>query len=138
MHRILQNSLNSIQNHKYILLETNDYDDYKGYRVFLLKESKDDIALLIFSYEINNQSKELISKLYESNMNIKIISGDLKDPVIDTCKKIGINKIKTIDMSVNITNMNRQILSLLFCYIHQKSPRSIYHTHFLRYSPRSL
>lgn len=100
----------NFKNHKYILLETNDYDDYKGYRVFLLKESKDDIALLIFSYEINNQSKELISKLYESNMNIKIISGDLKDPVIDTCKKIGINKIKTIDMSVNITNMNRQIV----------------------------
>ena len=105
----------NFKNHKYFLGEPKvldssiNIDDYSGYKVVLLKE-KEDIALLLFTYKIKENAKELINDLYKSNINIKIISGDNKEVVINTCKKLGIKRIKSIDMSINNTNMNHQIV----------------------------
>ena len=106
----------TFKGHKYLIGDSNILDstinleDYKGYKTVLLKTEKDNIALILLAYEIKEDSKELITDLYKSNINIKVISGDSKDSVINTCKSIGIKKIKAIDMSINITNMNHQIV----------------------------
>ena len=106
----------SFKGHKYFLgnpvsLNSSvDLNDYLGKVVILLKTEKDDIALLILNYELREGTKDLIFKLKNNNINIKIISGDEKEPIIDVAKKIGLTKIKSIDMSVNNTNMNHQIV----------------------------
>ena len=105
----------SFKGHKYLLgnpISLNssiDLTEYLGKKVVLLKTDKEDIALLILDYELKDGIKDLISKL-KNNVNIKIISGDSKEPVVNASKKIGLTKIKTIDMSVNNTNMNHQIV----------------------------
>ena len=106
----------NFKGHKYLLgdpkyLDSSiDISKYNEYEVVLLKTEKENLALLLLTYDIKDKTKELINNLYKSDINIKIMSGDSKESVINMCKKAGIKKIKSIDMSVNHTNMNHQIV----------------------------
>ena len=86
----------------YILEESN--------MAVYLKKDKTTIAELHLSNEVKDNTKELINSLNNKKINIKIISGDSEVNVLKLCKDIGIKKIKAIDMSVNNTNMNHQIV----------------------------
>ena len=96
-----------------------DISKYNDYQVLLLKSESTNIGLVLLSFELKDNLKDLITNLYNENMNIKIISGDNVEILSSIAKKIGIKKIKCIDMSVNNTNMNHQIVEdyNVFCNV---------------------
>lgn len=85
-------------------------ESIEGIKTVLLKKDKTDIARLLLSNEIKKNTKELINSINQNNISIKIISGDNKESLLNICKKIELSKVKFIDMSVNNTNMNHQIV----------------------------
>ena len=102
-----------------------DISEYNDYQVLLLKNEKDNIALILFTNVLRNNLKELINSLYSDNLNIKIISGDNETILKNIAKKIGIKRIKCIDMSLNNTNMNHQIVEEynVFCNVSPEQKR---------------
>lgn len=84
-----------------------DISKYLEYKPVLLKTEKEDIALILLSYELKSNVKKLIHDL---DINIKLISGDNKETLQYISNKIGLKRVKSIDMSVNNTNMNHQIV----------------------------
>ena len=96
-----------------------DISKYNDYQVLLLKSETTNIGLVLLQYELKDNLKELITNLYKEDMNIKIISGDNGEILSSIAKKIGLKRIKCIDMSVNNTNMNHQIVEdyNVFCNV---------------------
>lgn len=82
-------------------------EDDNNYIKIVLKEDKKDIVNLLFSAELKDNIKELINSITK---DIKIITGDNIQNTEYILKKIGVKKIKNIDMSLNITNMNHHIV----------------------------
>ena len=99
----------SFKGHKYYLKEINR-PEYAGYKQILLASDKTEIAIILLDYEIKDKAKELINRLYKDNIDIKIISGDNYESLYNIAKKIGIKRPKFIDMSLNNTNMNHQLV----------------------------
>ena len=89
--------------HTFYLVKEKD----NNYIKVVLKEDNKNIVNLLFSAELKDNIKRLISNL---DKDIKIITGDNIQNTEYILKKIGIKKIKNIDMSLNITNMNHHIV----------------------------
>ena len=96
-----------------------DISKYNDYQALLLRSESANIGLVLLQYELKDNLKDLITNLYNEDMNIKIISGDNAEILSSIAKKIGLKKIKCIDMSVNNTNMNHQIVEEynVFCNV---------------------
>lgn len=105
---------------KYILgapdiLDTSDemkelIDKYADYRLVLLKNNKDNIALILLKDRIRYKASSTLDYLRKSGVDIKIISGDNEKVITRIAKRLKFKDIKCIDMSKNNTNMNRGIV----------------------------
>lgn len=105
---------------KYILgapdiLDTSDemkelIEKYSDNRLVLLKNKKDNIALILLKDKIRFKAKNTLDYLRKEDVNIKIISGDSEKVITRIAKRVGFKDIKCIDMSQNKTNMNHQFV----------------------------
>ena len=105
---------------KYILgapdiLDTSDkmkklIEKYSDYRLVLLKNKKDNIALILLKDKIRYKANSTLKYLRQEGVDIKIISGDSEKVITRIAKRLGISNIRCIDMSKNITNMNERIV----------------------------
>lgn len=85
-------------------------DKYSDYRLVLLKNSKDNIALILLKDKIRFKASSTLNYLRNQGVDIKIISGDNEKVISRIAKRLGFNNIKCIDMSKNNTNMNKQLV----------------------------
>lgn len=94
-------------------------DKYSDYRLVLLKNTKENIALILIKDKIRFKAKATLKYLKEEGVDIKIISGDNENVITRIAKKLGFNDIRCIDMSNNNTNMNHQIVEKynIFCRV---------------------
>lgn len=105
---------------KYILGAPDVLDDskemkeliekYFDYRLILLKNKKDNIALILLKDKIKFKANNTLEYLRKQGIDIKIISGDNEVVITRIAKRVGFKDIKCIDMSKNHTNMNHQIV----------------------------
>jgi len=85
-------------------------DKYCDNRLVLLKNEKDNIALILLKDKIRFKAKSTLDYLRKENVDIKIISGDSEKVITRIAKRLGFKDIKCIDMSQNKTNMNHHIV----------------------------
>lgn len=114
---------------KYVLgapdiLDKSEYmksliEKYSDYRLVLLKNSKDNIALILLRDRIRYKASSTLNYLRKENVDIKIISGDSEKVITRIAKRLGFKDIKCIDMSQNNTNMNHHIVEdyNIFCRV---------------------
>lgn len=105
---------------KYILgapdiLDTSDkmkdlIDKYSDYRLVLLKNKKDNIALILLKDKIRYKAVSTLDYLRREGVDIKIISGDNEKVIKRIAKRLKFKDIRCIDMSKNNTNMNHQLV----------------------------
>lgn len=105
---------------KYILgapdiLDTSDkmkdlIDKYSDYRLVLLKNKKDNIALILLKDKIRYKAVSTLDYLRREGVDIKIISGDNEKVIKRIAKRLKFKDIRSIDMSKNNTNMNHQLV----------------------------
>ncbi len=97
-----------------VLDKSNDMkkliEKYSDFRMVLLKNNRDDIALILLKDKIRYKAKETLEYLKNSKVDIKIISGDSVDVITKIAKRLGFSDIKCIDMSQNNTNMNNTLV----------------------------
>jgi len=97
-----------------ILDSSNEMKDliekYSDNRLVLLKNKKDNIALILLKDKIRYKAKNTLDYLRQEGIDIKIISGDNEQVITRIAKRVGFKNIKCIDMSQNKTNMNHQIV----------------------------
>ena len=85
-------------------------EKYSDNRLVLLKEKKDNIALILLKDKIRFKAKSTLDYLKNEGLDIKIISGDNEKVIMRIAKRLGLKNLKCIDMSQNHTNMNHQIV----------------------------
>ena len=85
-------------------------EKYSDNRLVLLKNKKENIALILLKDKIRYKASETLSYLRKEGLDIKIISGDNEKVITRIAKRVGFKNIKCIDMSLNHTNMNHQIV----------------------------
>ena len=85
-------------------------DKYSENRLVLLKNKKDNIALILLKDKIRFKAKNTLEYLRKEGIDIKIISGDNEKVITRIAKRLGFKDIKCIDMSLNKTNMNHQLV----------------------------
>ena len=88
----------------------NLVDKYSDNRLVLLKNEKNNIALILLKDKIRFKAKSTLDYLRSENVDIKIISGDSEKVITRIAKRLGFKDIKCIDMSQNKTNMNHHIV----------------------------
>ena len=85
-------------------------EKYSDYRLVLLKNQKENIALILLKDKIRYKANATLNYLKKEGVDIKIISGDSENVIIRIAKRLGISNIKSIDMSQNKTNMNQKLV----------------------------
>lgn len=102
-------------------------DKYSDYRLVLLKNTKENIALILIKDKIRFKAKATLKYLKEEGVDIKIISGDNEKVITRIAKKLGFNDIRCIDMSNNNTNMNHQIVEKynIFCRVSPSQKKTL-------------
>lgn len=85
-------------------------EKYSENRLVLLKNKKDNIALILLKDKIRFKAKNTLEYLRKEGIDIKIISGDNEKVITRIAKRLGFKDIKCIDMSLNKTNMNHQLV----------------------------
>ncbi len=88
----------------------NLIEKYSDYRQVLLRKDNDNIALILLKDKIRYKAIDTLDYLKHEGVDIKIISGDNEKIINNIAKRIGLKKIKSIDMSVNKTNKYKQIV----------------------------
>lgn len=103
---------NSIEMKKLI----NKYCDY---RVLLLKDEKNNIALILLKDKIRHKAHETLEYFKKYGVNVKIISGDSVNTVVNIAKRLKLKNINAIDMSINNTNYDKQLVEdyNIFCRV---------------------
>ena len=97
------------------ILDTSDemkelLEKYIDYRTVLLKNEKENIALILLQDKIRYKAKATLDYFKKEGVDIKIISGDSEQMIINIAKRLGFNDIRSIDMSKNKTNRNKAIV----------------------------
>lgn len=94
-------------------------EKYSDYRLVLLKNNKDNIALILLRDRIRYKASSTLNYLRKENVDIKIISGDSEKVISRIAKRLGFTDIKCIDMSQNNTNMNHHLVEEynIFCRV---------------------
>ena len=85
-------------------------DKYSDYRIVLLKNKKDNIALILLKDKIRFKASSTLNYLRNQGVDIKIISGDNEKVITRIAKRLNFKDIRCIDMSQNKTNMNHQLV----------------------------
>ena len=83
---------------------------YSDNRLVLLKNKKDNIALILLKDKIRYKASSTLNYLRKEGVDIKIISGDSIEVITRIAKRLNFDNINCIDMSNNNTNMNHQIV----------------------------
>ncbi|MDO4962744.1 MAG: HAD-IC family P-type ATPase [bacterium] len=79
-------------------------EEYSNYRCVLLKNDKDNIALILLKDKIRYKAKNTLNYLKDEGVSIKIITGDNEKVVSRIAKDLDLSNIKCIDMSLNNLN----------------------------------
>ena len=80
--------------------ETKEISSYqKEYRVLTLSKDKSILAILLFKDELRKNIDKVIAEYNNSNIKIKVISGDDANTVSEIASKAGIKDIKTINLN---------------------------------------
>ncbi len=87
----------------------NLIDKYSDYRLVLLKNNEDNIALILLKDKIRFKASSTLDYLRKEGVDIKIISGDNEKIITRIAKRLNFKDIKCIDMSKNKTNKINQI-----------------------------
>ena len=100
---------------------------YSDYRLVLLKNTKENIALILIKDKIRYKASSTLNYLRKEGVDIKIISGDNEKVITRIAKKLGFNDIRCIDMSNNNTNMNHQIVEKynIFCRVSPSQKKAL-------------
>ena len=83
--------------------EIPELKNYKDKRVILLCENEENsipIALIVLEDEIRKNAYKMIDYLNKENIDIKIISGDGIDNVLNIAKKVNLKNLKAVDISI--------------------------------------
>ena len=102
-------------------------DKYCDYRTVLLKNNKDNIALILLNDKIRYKASSTLNYLRREGVDIKIISGDNEKVITRIAKRLNFNNIKCIDMSQNNTNMNHQLVENynIFCRVNPNQKKAL-------------
>lgn len=74
-------------------------EKYSDYRTVLLKNDKENIALILLSDKIRYKALQTLNYLRKQDVEIKIISGDSDKVISRIAKRLKFEEIKCIDMS---------------------------------------
>lgn len=74
-------------------------DKYDDYRTVLLKDEKNNIALILLKDKIRYKALQTLNYLRSQDVDIKIISGDNEKVISRIAKRLKFEEIKCIDMS---------------------------------------
>ncbi len=85
-------------------------EKYSDYRLVLLKNKKDNIALILLKDKIRYKASSTLEYLRREGVDIKIISGDNEKVIKRIAKRLKFKDIKCIDMSKNNTNKINEIV----------------------------
>lgn len=83
--------------------EIPELKNYKDKRVILLCENEENsipLALIVLEDEIRKNAYKMIDYLNKENIDIKIISGDGIDNVLNIAKKVNLKNLKAVDISI--------------------------------------
>ena len=85
------------------ILDNSEYmrnlvDKYSDYRLVLLKNDKDDIALILLRDKIRYKAKSTLEFFKNNDVDVKIISGDSEKVISRIAKRLNVD-VKSIDMS---------------------------------------
>lgn len=102
-------------------------DKYSDYRIVLLKNNRDNIALILLKDKIRYKAASTLKYLRNEGVDIKIISGDNEKVITRIAKRLGFDNIKCIDMSKNNTNMNQQLVENynIFCRVSPSQKKNL-------------
>jgi len=102
-------------------------DKYSDYRIVLLKNNRDNIALILLKDKIRYKAASTLKYLRKEGVDIKIISGDNEKVITRIAKRLGFDNIKCIDMSKNNTNMNQQLVENynIFCRVSPNQKKNL-------------
>jgi len=76
-------------------------EKYSDYRLVLLKNSKENIALILLKDKIRYKAESTLDYFRKQGVDIKIISGDSEKVITRIAKRLNFKDIKCIDMSQN-------------------------------------
>lgn len=102
-------------------------EEYSDYRLVLLKNEKENIALILLKDRIRFKASSTLNYLRNQGVDIKIISGDNEKVITRIAKRLNFKDIKCIDMSKNNTNMNNKIVENynIFCRVSPMQKRAL-------------
>ena len=102
-------------------------DKYSDNRLVLLKNKKDNIALILLRDKIRYKASSTLNYLRKEGVDIKIISGDNEKIITKIARRLNFKDIKCIDMSKNHTNMNHQLVENynIFCRVSPSQKRDL-------------
>ena len=100
---------------------------YSDYRLVLLKNEKENIALILLNDKIRYSAKSTLEYLRHENVDIKIISGDSEKVITRIAKRLDFKDIKCIDMSQNKTNKDNKIVENynIFCRVNPNQKKNL-------------
>ena len=75
-------------------------EKYSDYRTVLLKNDKENIALILLKDKIRYKALQTLNYLRSQDVNIKIISGDSEKVISRIAKRLKFDEINCIDMSL--------------------------------------
>lgn len=102
-------------------------DKYSDYRLVLLKNKKENIALILLKDKIRYKASSTLNYLRKEGVDIKIISGDNEKVITRIAKRLNFKDIRCIDMSKNNTNMNHQLVENynIFCRVSPSQKKTL-------------
>ncbi|MBQ9072733.1 MAG: HAD-IC family P-type ATPase [Bacilli bacterium] len=102
-------------------------EKYSENRLVLLKNKKDNIALILLRDKIRYKASSTLDYLRKEGVDIKIISGDNEKIITRIAKRLKFKDIRCIDMSKNHTNMNHQLVENynIFCRVSPSQKRDL-------------
>ena len=93
-------------------------DKYSLYRLVLLKNTRENIALILLNDRIRYKAKSTLDYFRSQNVDIKIISGDNEKVISRIAKRLNFNEFKCIDMSKNKITKNEIVEEYnIFCRV---------------------
>lgn len=102
-------------------------EKYSDYRLVLLKNSKENIALILLKDKIRYKAESTLDYFRKQGVDIKIISGDSEKVITRIAKRLNFKDIKCIDMSQNkAVKMNKAAENYnIFCRVSPDQKKSL-------------
>ena len=102
-------------------------EKYSDYRTVLLKNEKENIALILLSDKIRYKALQTLNYLRRQDVDIKIISGDSDKVISRIAKRLKFDEINCIDMSQVQTTSYKKIVQdyNIFCRVTPQQKREL-------------